>query len=56
MRVRLWMDPNKVWWVQSKCWWQFKWHNEACFIHDDAYERAHFYARALKFQHTEEII
>jgi len=55
MKVRLWMDPNKVWWVQSRCWWQFDWHNEACFINDDAYERAHFYARALKRPHIEEV-
>lgn len=55
MKVRLLFAPDDVWWVQSKCWWHFSWHDEKCFIGDDAYERAHFYARALKYPHIEEI-
>jgi len=55
MRIRIWFAPDKVWWVQSKRWWYFTWCDEKCFIGDDAYERAHFYARALKHPTFEEI-
>jgi hypothetical protein len=55
MKVRLLFAPDDVWWVQSKHWWCFGWYDEKCFIGDDAYERAHFYARALKYPHIEEI-
>jgi hypothetical protein len=55
MRVRLLLDADKTWWVQSKRWWFLPWYFEKCFLGDQAYERAHFYARALKNPHTEEI-
>jgi len=55
MRVRLLFGPDEAWWVQSKRWWFLSWHNEKCFIGDVAYQRAHFYARALKHPHIEEV-
>jgi hypothetical protein len=55
MKIRLLFTPDDIWLVQSKRWWHFKWYDEKGFIGDDAYERAHFYARALKYPHTEEI-
>ena len=55
MRVRLRFGPDKTWYVESKQWWHFSWGYEQLFSGEDAYERAHFYARALKFHHTEEI-
>jgi hypothetical protein len=55
MKVRLFLDPNKIWWVQSKRWWHFNWQNKACFSHDNAHERAHSFARLLISPHFEEI-
>jgi len=55
MRVRLVFHPDKYWIVQIKRWYQFRWEHENSFCGDDAYERAHFYARALKYPHTEEV-
>ena len=55
MRVRLRFDPREYWVVESKLWYNFHWKIEASYQGDDAYERAHFYARALKHPHTEEI-
>jgi hypothetical protein len=55
IRVRLRFGPDKFWYVESKQWWSFGWNYEKLFGGDDAYERAHFYARALKFPYIEEI-
>jgi hypothetical protein len=55
MRVRLRLDPNEIWIVEGKHWYNFNWHYENSFMGDNAYERAHFYARMLKHPKTEEI-
>jgi hypothetical protein len=55
MRVRLRFDPNEIWIVEGKHWYNFNWHYENSFMGDNAYERAHFYARALRHPHIEEI-
>ena len=55
MRVRLRLGPNKTWYVESKEWWHFSWSYEQSFCGDDAYERAHFYARILKNPTVEEV-
>ena len=55
MRVRLLFGPDELWLVQSKRWWCFSWHDEKGFTGDVAYQRAHFYARALKHPQIEEI-
>jgi len=56
MRVRLRFHPDKYWVVESKQWYNFNWKYQALFSGGDAYERAHFYARALKHSHLEEIV
>ena len=55
MRVRLKFNPHSYWTVESKRNWYSGWQWEQSFHGDDAYERAHFFARALKHQQTEEI-
>jgi len=45
----------KEWIVESKYWYNFKWKYQNLFSGDDAYDRAHFYARALKYTHIEEV-
>jgi hypothetical protein len=55
MRVRLKFNPHSYWTVESKRHWYSGWQLEQSFHGDDAYERAHFFARALKHQQTEEI-
>lgn len=55
MRVRLRFDAREYWVVETKLWYNFFWKIEDSFHGDNAYERAHFYARALKNPHTEEI-
>jgi hypothetical protein len=55
MRVRLRFDAREYWVVETKPWYNFFWKIEDSFHGDNAYERAHFYARALKNPHTEEI-
>jgi hypothetical protein len=55
MRVRLVFNPHEYWTVESKRWYQLSWHLENSFHGDNSYERAHFFARALKQPQTEEI-
>ena len=55
MRVRIRFDADEYWVVESKPWYNFFWKIEKSFMGDNAYERANFYARALKHPHTEEI-
>ena len=55
MRIRVVFSPHKYWYVESKKWYQLRWHWEASFHSDDAYERAHFFARALQHPTFEEI-
>ena len=55
MRIRVVFNPHKYWYVESKKWYQLRWHWEASFHSDDAYERAHFFARALRKPQIEEI-
>ena len=55
MRVRLRRGPSEEWVVESRNWWSFGWYYEKCFLGDDAYNRAYYYAKALKHPHTEEV-
>ena len=55
MRVRLRLTPHKDWLVESKCWHEIFWQYEGLFSGDDAYDRAHSYAVALKNPLIEEI-
>jgi hypothetical protein len=55
MRVRLRLDPRQFWVVESLVWYNFEWSYEQCFHGENAYERAHVYARALKHPKIEEI-
>ena len=55
MRVRIRLHPNELWIVESKRWYDFEWNYENSFIGDNAYERAHFFARLLKNPEIEEI-
>ena len=55
MKVRLRLDPNQHWYVESKRWYEFNWQHENLFAGDEAYERAKDYALRLKYQATEEI-
>ena len=55
MRVRLRFNPHEIWIVEGKHWYNFQWHYENSFMGDNAYERAHFYARLLKNPEIEEI-
>ena len=55
MRVRVRMNPHRDWVVESKRWYNFTWQYEYLFIGNDAYERAHAYARALQHPTFEEI-
>jgi hypothetical protein len=56
MRVRLRLIPRDYWIVETKRWYDFLgWMIADSFTGDNAYERAHFYARALKYPQIEEI-
>ena len=57
MRVRLRLDADGAWWVESKSWlWGiFGWKYETCCAGTDAYDRAYSYAMALKYPVIEEI-
>jgi|Laugrespbdmm15sd_2_1035082.scaffolds.fasta_scaffold12411_4 hypothetical protein len=57
MRVRLRLNPEKDWVVESKCWHNILWQYEKTFyVYDgDAYERARHYAVLLKHPTIEEI-
>jgi len=55
MRVRLKFNPHGYWIVESKRHWYRGWQWEQSFHGDNAYERAKFFAQALKHQQVEEI-
>jgi hypothetical protein len=55
MRVRIIFNARKYWVVEGKHWYNFNWHYEHSFMGDNAYERAHFFARALRKPQIEEI-
>ena len=55
MRVRIRLHPKGYWVVETKRWYEFDWQYENLFSGDNDYERAHFYARALKYPQIEEI-
>ena len=56
MRVRVRLHPKGYWVVETKRWYEFDWQYENLFSGDNDYERAHFYARALKYPQFEEIL
>jgi hypothetical protein len=55
MRVRVRFDPRGLWIIETKRWYNFSWMYADSVTGDNAYERAHFYARALKYPQIEEI-
>jgi hypothetical protein len=56
MRVRIRFDPRGYWIIETKRWYDFLgWMIADSVTGDNAYERAHFYARALKYPQIEEI-
>jgi 5,10-methylene-tetrahydrofolate dehydrogenase/methenyl tetrahydrofolate cyclohydrolase len=60
MRVRLRLDADGEWIVETKCWYDIGWEYERRFWVGDvdkkaAYEQAKKYAQNLKYPKTEEI-